>query len=52
MMHMGDHWVSVKEIKLTHQGREAVNSQEWLTNNYISAAQYLLKKQHLEMSSL
>ena len=51
-MDTDDHWVSVKEIKLTHQDRETLNSQEWLNNNHISAAQYLLKKQHPEMSGL
>ena len=49
---MDDHWVSIKEIKLTHQDRETLNSQEWLNDNHISAAQYLLKKQHPEMSGL
>ena len=39
-------------IGFTHQDKEISKSQEWLNDNHISAAQYLLKKQHPEMSGL
>lgn len=47
-----NHWISINDIKLTCQDRETLKSQEWLNDNHISAAQYLLKKQHPDMSGL
>ena len=44
-----DHWVSIKDIRLTHQ---TLMTQEWLNGNHISAAQCLLKKQHPDISGL